>query len=102
MLQAMRFRYERAVNALQMNASEVSDSDPISRQPPHALLRNRRNDKLDDTLLTSFFAKANPALKAQTIGDVGWHFGQEGTSDLDETIKKRLMHLWEHRLAQRN
>ena len=97
MLPTMRFRYDRAVNALQANETEVSQSD-----------RNFGNHfmqyyackalELDDPLLTSFFAKASPALRAQTIGDVGWHLGREGAEDLDAGVQKRFMALWEHRI----
>ena len=97
MLPTMRFRYDRAVNALQANETEVSQSD-----------RNFGNHfmqyyackalELDDPLLTSFFVKASPALRAQTIGDVGWHLGREGAEDLDAGVQKRFMALWEHRI----
>ena len=96
MLPAMRFRYERAINALQANDTEVSDSD-----------RNFGNHfmqyyavsalQLEDPLLTAFFAKASPALRAQTLGDVGWHLGQEDAEDLDAAVQKRFMDLWERR-----
>lgn len=99
MLPAMRFRYERAVNALQANDTDLSDSD-----------RNFGNHfmqyyackalELDDPLLTSFFAKASPALQAQTLGDVGWHLGQEDAEDPDAGVQKRLMDLWEHRVKK--
>ena len=95
----MRFRYERAVNALQANETEVGHSD-----------RNFGNHfmqyyawkalELDDPLLISFFAKASPALRAQTLGDVGWHLGQEDAGDLDGGVQKRFMDLWEHRVKK--
>ncbi len=56
--------------------------------------------QLDDPLLTLFFAKASPALKAQTLGDIGWHLGQEEAGELDRGVQKRLMDLWEYRVAQ--
>jgi hypothetical protein len=97
MLPAMRFRYERAVNALQANDTDVNDSE-----------RNFGNHftqyyavgalQLDDPLLTSFFAKASPALRAQTLGDIGWHLGQEDAEELDAGVQKRFMDLWEHRV----
>lgn len=98
MLPAIRFRYERAIDALQVNATEVSDSE---RSLGNHFMQYYAAGaiQLDDTLLTTFFAKASPALKAQTVGDVGWHLGQEGTGGLDGTIRKRLMDLWEYRLA---
>jgi hypothetical protein len=99
MLPAMRFPYERAVNALQANETEVNHSD-----------RNFGNHfmqyyackalELDDPLLNLFFAKASPALRAQTLGDVGWHLGQEDAEDLDAGVQKRLMDLWEHRVKK--
>lgn len=98
-LPAMRFRYERAIKALQANATEVSDD--LRSLGNHFMQYYATGAiQLDDVLLTLFFAKASPALKAQTIGDVGWHLGQEGTGELDPKIQKRLMELWEHRLAQ--
>jgi hypothetical protein len=99
MLPAMRFRYERAINGLEVNAPEVSDSE---RSLGNHFMQYYAAGaiQLDDTLLTSFFAKASPALKAQTIGDVGWHLGQEGAGELGDPIRKRLMDFWEYRLAQ--
>ena len=99
MLPAIRFRYERAIDALQVNATEVSDSE---RSLGNHFMQYYAAGaiQLDDTLLTTFFAKASPALKAQTVGDVGWHLGEEGTGELDGTIRKRLMDLWEYRLAR--
>ena len=98
MLPAMRFRYERAVNALQANETDVNQSD-----------RNFGNHfmqyyackalELDDPLLTSFFGKASPALRAQTLGDVGWHLGREDAEDLDAGVQKRFMDLWERRVT---
>lgn len=96
---AMRFRYERAINALQMNSTQVSDSERSLGS--HFMQYYAAGAiPLDDPLLKSLFTKASPAMKAQTIGDIGWRLGQEGTSALDATIKKRLMNFWEDRLAQ--
>jgi hypothetical protein len=99
LLAAMRFRYERAINALQLNATEVSDGE---RSLGNHFMQYYAAGaiQLGDALLTSFFAKASPALKAQTIGDVGWQLGQEGTGELDAAIRTRLMELWESRLAK--
>lgn len=99
MLPAMRFRYERAINALQANATEVSD-DQRSLGNHFMQYYAVGAIQLDDVLLTSFFAKASPAVKARTIGDVGWHLGHEGAGELEAGIQKRLMELWEYRLTQ--
>jgi hypothetical protein len=98
LLPAMRFRYKRAINALQSNETKVGDSE---RSLGNHLTQYYAAStiELGDELLTSFFAKASPALKAQTIGDIGWQLGQEGAGDLDSKIRQRLMELWEHRLA---
>lgn len=99
MLPAMRFRYERAVNALQPNAAEVSDD--LRSLGNHLMQYYALGAiQLDDALLEAFFAKASPSLRAQTIGDIGWQLGQEETKELDKTIRKRLMDLWEYRLTQ--
>ena len=99
LLPAMRFRYQRAINALQSSETRVGDSE---RSLGNHLMQYyaARTIELDDELLKSFFGKASPALKAQTIGDIGWQLGQQGAEDLDSTIQKRLMDLWEQRLAQ--
>jgi hypothetical protein len=99
LLPAMRFRYKRAINALLSNDTKVGDSE---RALGNHLMQYYAASaiELGDELLTSFFAKASPALKAQTIGDIGWQLGQEGAGDLDSKIRQRLMELWEHRLAQ--
>ena len=98
MLPAMRFRYERAINALQSNASDVGDEQ---RNLGRHLMQYYQAGSidLDDTLLEAFFVKASPALRARTIGDVGWNLGQGGSSELDPSVQKRLMNLWEYRLA---
>lgn len=98
-LPAMRFRYERAINALHANNAEVSDD---LRSLGNHLMHYYAGGsiQLDDGLLTLFFAKASPALRAQTIGDVGWQLGHELTGELDPKIQQRLMALWEYRLAQ--
>ena len=44
----------------------------------------------EDPLFSLFFAKASPALRAQTVGDVGWQLTQE-TAQLDPAVQKRLM-----------
>jgi hypothetical protein len=99
LLPAIRFRYQRAINALQSTESKVGDSE---RSLGNHLMQYYALGAidLDDELHTSFFAKASPALKAQTIGDIGWQLGQQGAEELDSTIRKRLMDLWEHRRAQ--
>jgi hypothetical protein len=99
LLPAMRFRYRRAINGLQVDETKVGDSERSLGN--HMMLYYAWGAvELDDELLTEFFAKASPALKGQTIGDVGWQLGQEGANDLDPKIRQRLMALWEHRLAQ--
>ena len=99
LLPAMRFRYQRAINALQSGESKVGDSE---RSLGNHLMQYYALGaiELDDELHSSFFAKASAALRAQTIGDIGWQLGQQGAKDLDSTIRKRLMDLWEYRLAQ--
>jgi hypothetical protein len=99
MLPAMTFRYKRAINALQANATEVSDD--LRFLGNHLMQYYGAGAiHLDDALLTLFFEKASPALRAQTIGDVGWHLGQEGAGELDRNIQKRFMDLWEYRVAR--
>jgi hypothetical protein len=99
MLPAMRFRYERAVGSLQSNDTDISEGD---RRLGNHFMQYYASKALqiDDPLFTSFFAKASPALRAQTIGDVGWHLGQEDAGELDVGVQKRFMDVWEHRLAQ--
>lgn len=98
-LPAIRFRYERAINALQASTAEVSDE--LRSLGNHLMQYYAAGSfQLDDALLTLFFAKASPALRAQTIGDVGWQLGHEVTGELDPPIQNRLMALWEYRLAQ--
>ena len=99
MLPAMRFRYRRAINALDLRANEVSDE---SRALGNHLMQYYAAGalQLDDELLTLFFAKASPAVKGQTIGDVGWHLGQQDAQELDAIVQKRLVDLWESRLAE--
>jgi hypothetical protein len=96
-LEAMRFRYQRAVNALQPQEIEVSHSD---RNFGNHFMQYYawKSLELDDPLLTSFFEKASPALRAQTLGDVGWHLGQEEAGELDPGVRDRFIKLWEHRL----
>jgi hypothetical protein len=99
MLPAMRFRYERAVGALQLNNTDISEGD--RRFGNHFMQYYASNAlQIDDPLFTSFFAKASPALRAQTIGDVGWHLGQEDAGELDVGVQKRFIDFWEYRLAQ--
>ena len=98
LLPAMRFRYTRAINNLQAGETSVSDSER-SLGNHLTLYYAWGTIQLDEELLTAFFSKASPALKAQTIGDVGWQLGQQA-DQLDPKIQKRLMELWEHRLSQ--
>lgn len=98
MLPAMRFRYKRAVNALQTGETKVSDSER-SLGNHLTLYYSWGTIEHDDELLTLFFQKASPALKSQTIGDVGWQLGQQ-TENLDSKIRQRLMAFWEDRFAQ--
>jgi len=95
MLQAMRFRYERAINSLDSKSKEVDDTD---RALGDHLMRffAAGTIELDDPLLALFFSKASPALRAQTVGDVGWRLGQD-TDPLDETMQARFMNLWRAR-----
>jgi hypothetical protein len=98
-LPAMRFRYERAVGALQSNDTDITEGDRSFGN--HFMQYYASNAlQIDDPLFTSFFAKASPRLRAQTIGDVGWHLGQEDAGELDVGVQKRFMDLWEYRLAQ--
>ncbi len=98
-LPAMRFRYERGVSVLQSSETEVREED---RRFGNHLMQYYASKALqiDDPLFTSFFAKASPALKAQTIGDVGWQLGQEDAAGFDGGLQKRFMDFWEQRLAQ--
>ena len=97
LLSAMRFRYQRAISALQAGETRVSDSER-SLGNHLTLYYSWGAIELDDELLSEFFRKASPSLKAQTIGDIGWQLGQQ-SNDLDPKIQKRLMVLWEHRLS---
>ena len=95
---AMRFRYKRAINALQGGETEVSDTER-SLGNHLTLYYAWGTIERDDELLTLFFQKASPALKSQTIGDIGWQLGQDA-ENLDPKIQRRLMAFWEHRLAE--
>ncbi len=97
MLPAMRFRYERAINALDLKATSVDEGD---RALGGHLMRYLAAGTitLDDPLLALFFSKASPALRAQTVGDVGWQLTQD-TAQLDVVVQKRLMDFWEARFA---
>jgi hypothetical protein len=66
MLPAMRFRYERAINALKVNEAEVSDSD---RSLGNHLVRYyvAGTIQLDDPLITSFFARASAGLRGEVF-----------------------------------
>jgi len=98
LLPAMRFRYTRAISSLQAGETNVSDGER-SLGNHLTLYYAWGTIELDDELLKAFFRKASSALRAQTIGDVGWQLGQEA-EDLDPKIQKRLIALWEHRLSQ--
>jgi hypothetical protein len=98
MLPAMRFRYKRAIDALQAGKIKVSDSER-SLGNHLTLYYSWETIERDDELLTLFFQKASPALKSQTIGDIGWQLGQVA-ENLDPTIQQRLIAFWEDRLAQ--
>jgi hypothetical protein len=99
MLPAMRFRYVRAINALQPNAKSVDDSD---RALGNHLIGYYASQaiELDDPLLTSFFTKGSPPLRAQTIGDIGWHLREDQSGSLPVQLQERLMNLWQDRLAK--
>ena len=98
LLPAMRFRYERAINALQAHANVVDDSERalgghlIGYYASGAIA-------LGDPLLASFFLKASPRLRAQTIGDIGWHLREEQSGNLSSVAQERLVTLWESRFA---
>jgi hypothetical protein len=97
MLPAMRFRYERAINALNPKASSVDDTDrALGNHLTHYVAAGII--ALDDPLLALFFSKSSLALRAQTVGDVGWHLGQD-TEELGAAVQKRLMDFWESRYA---
>jgi hypothetical protein len=99
LLPAMRFRYKRAIKSLQAGETNVGDSERALGN--HLTLFYAWGAiQLNDELLTEFFAKASPALRAQAMGDVGWQLGQRGNEKLDPKIQQRLMELWEYRLAQ--
>jgi hypothetical protein len=99
LLPAMRFRYERAVNALQRNVVSVHDTE---RALGNHLIGYYASGaiELDDPLLTLFFAKASPALRAQTIGDIGWHLREDQRGSIPSHLQERLMKLWGHRFAR--
>lgn len=99
LLAAMRFRYERAVNALQRKAGSVNDAERALGNHLTAYYASGAID-LDDPLLTLFFAKASSALRAQTIGDIGWHLREHQSGDIPSHTQERLMNLWEHRFAR--
>lgn len=97
MLAAMRFRYERAVNALDPKATSV---DEVNRALGGHLVRYLAAGTItpDDPLLAVFFSKASPALRAQTVSDVGWQLTQD-TRQLDAAVQRRLIDFWEARFA---
>jgi hypothetical protein len=98
MLPTMRFRYKRALNALKAGETKVSDSER-SLGNHLTLYYSWGTIEHDDELLALFFEKASPALKSQTIGDIGWQLGQDA-ENLDPKIQQRLMTFWEHRLTK--
>ena len=99
LLPALRFRYERAVNALQRNAGSVDDSE---RALGNHLIGYYASGaiELGDPLLQSFFETASPALRAQTIGDIGWHLREDQSGSIPSHLQERLMNLWGHRFAK--
>ncbi|HEV2418034.1 MAG TPA: hypothetical protein VGX94_09525 [Terriglobia bacterium] len=96
-LPAMRFRYERAINALDLKATSVDEAD---RALGAHLMRYLAAGtiRIDDPLLVLFFSKASQALRAQTVGDVGWELTQD-TRQLEAVVQRRLMEFWEARFA---
>jgi hypothetical protein len=96
MLPAMRFRYERAINGLDIKAATVGDSERSLGNHLMSFVA-LGTIAMEDSLVESFFKKASLALRGQTIGDIGWHLGRENQA-LDEGTRDRLMGLWETRL----
>jgi hypothetical protein len=99
MLPAMRFRYERAINALQSNCESADDSERALGNHLIGYYASRAIE-LDDPLLTSFFTKGSPPLRAQTLGDIGWHLREGQSEALPLHLQERLMTLWRDRLAK--
>jgi hypothetical protein len=99
LLPAMRFRYERAVNALQRNVGSVDDSE---RALGNHLIGYYASGaiELGDSLLQSFFETASPALRAQTIGDIGWQLREDQSGSIPSHLQERLMNLWGYRFAR--
>ena len=97
MLPAMRFRYERAINSLDVKATAIDDSE---RALGNHLMRfvAAGTIGIDDPLLKLFFSKASVALRAQVVGDVGWHLGRQ-KDELDAAVRDRLMAFWGYRLS---
>jgi len=97
MLPAMRFRYERAINGLDATAATVSDAE---RSLGNHLTRfvAAGSIGLDDPLLVQFFSKASHALRAQAVGDVGWHLGRQA-EEIEPVVRDRLMAFWASRLS---
>jgi hypothetical protein len=98
-LPAMRFRYERAINALQPTAASVDDSNRALGSHIIGYYASRVIE-LDDPLFTSFFRKASPSLRAQTIGDIGWQLREHQSGILPTPLQERLMTLWQDRFAK--
>ena len=96
MLPAMRNRYVAAIKALPKNSTEI---DEVERTLASHLMQYYAHSKLelDDPILKQFFALANPALRAQGLGDIGWSIGKE-EAPLSEPIKERLMALFDSRM----
>jgi hypothetical protein len=99
LLPAMRFRYERAINALQSNIGAVNDSE---RALGNHLINYYKWGviEVNDTLLASYFSKASPSLRAQTIGDIGWQLRENQIGVLAPDTQARLMSLWQNRFAK--
>jgi hypothetical protein len=94
---AMRNRYEAAVKALQTGEQKASDFDRILAN--HLMVYYAQGTlELDDGLLVQFFERASKPLRAQAVGDIGWHLGQDSVQPSTE-VRERLMRLWESRLA---
>ena len=101
-LSILHVEYERAIERLGTGAQEPdSGFDPEQRLVDHLLmmyLRGRLTLEDDQSLLSKFYSKATPRLRARAITFVG-HVVHDSQQTLEEPILHRIRILWETRLA---
>jgi hypothetical protein len=94
--------YERAIERLGTGAQEAdSGFDPEEKLVDHLLmmyLRGKLTFGDDQSLLSKFYRKATPRLRARAITFVG-HVVHDSQEALEEDILYRIRILWEIRLA---